>query len=66
MTEVILINRKSTILTSSALACLRHIPAVNLTSGCAHNCIYCYAAGYSNAPGKNKVVVYNKKTFGRY
>jgi DNA repair photolyase len=29
-----------------------------LTSGCAHECIYCYARGYSVFPGENKVVIY--------
>jgi len=59
MVEVISIQRKSSVLTPSSLACLADIPAINLTSGCAHGCIYCYARGYSTYPGDGKVVVYN-------
>ena len=58
MVTVIRTKRKSTVLSPSSLACLAHIPAVNLTSGCAHNCIYCYTRGYSVFPGESKVVIY--------
>jgi DNA repair photolyase len=58
MVNVTRIDRKSAILSPSSLACLTNIPAVNLTSGCAHDCLYCYARGYSVFPGENKVVVY--------
>lgn len=58
MVTVIRTKRKSSVLTSSSLACLTRIPAVNLTSGCAHNCIYCYACGYSIFPGEDRIVFY--------
>jgi DNA repair photolyase len=58
MVNVTRIDRKSAVLSPSSLACLADIPAVNLTSGCAHDCLYCYARGYSVFPGENKVVVY--------
>jgi DNA repair photolyase len=58
MTEVILIERKSAVLTPSSLACLAHIPTVNLTAGCAHECRYCYARGYLTHPGEGKVTFY--------
>lgn len=58
MVTVIKTKRKSAVLSPSSLACLAHMPAVNLTSGCAHDCLYCYAHGYSIFPGENKVVVY--------
>ena len=58
MVTVIRSKRKSTVLSPSSLACLAHIPAVNLTSGCAHNCIYCYTRGYGVFPGEGKVVIY--------
>jgi DNA repair photolyase len=58
MIKTILAERKSDVLAASSLSCLSHIPAVNLTSGCAHGCLYCYARGYSTYPGENKVVVY--------
>lgn len=56
--KVMFVDRRSPILAPSSLACLAHIPAVNLTSGCAHNCIYCYARGYSTYPGQGIVLVY--------
>jgi len=58
MVTVIRTERKSVVLSSSSLSCLSHIPAINLTSGCAHGCLYCYARGYSTYPGEDKVVVY--------
>ncbi len=58
MTEVIRAERKSAVLTPSSLACLAHVPTVNLTAGCAHDCRYCYACGYLTHPGEGKVVFY--------
>jgi len=58
MTEVIRIERKSAVLTPSSLACLAHVPTVNLTAGCAHECRYCYARGYLTHPGEGKVRFY--------
>ena len=58
MTEVIRIERKSAVLTPSSLACLAHVPTVNLTAGCAHECRYCYGCGYRTHPGEGKIRVY--------
>jgi DNA repair photolyase len=58
MVNVICAERKSAVLSSSTLACLTHISGINLTSGCANDCVYCYARGYSIFPGENKVVIY--------
>lgn len=58
MVTVVHVDRKSTALKPSSLACLSHIPTINLTSGCAHGCLYCYANGYSAHPGKDKVMIY--------
>ena len=58
MTQVIPTERKSAVLTPSSLACLAHIPTVNLTAGCAHDCRYCYARGYLTHPGEGKVGFY--------
>ena len=58
MTQVIPTERKSAVLTPSSLACLAHIPTVNLTAGCAHECRYCYARGYLTHPGDGKVRFY--------
>jgi DNA repair photolyase len=58
MSQVILVERKSAVLTPSSLACLAHVPTVNLTAGCAHECRYCYARGYLTHPGEGKVTFY--------
>ena len=58
MVNIKWVERKSPVLTTSNLACLAHIPGVNITSGCAHDCVYCYARGYRSFPGENKVVIY--------
>jgi len=46
------------VLTPSSLACLAHVPTVNLTAGYAHECRYCYARGYLTHPGEGKVRFY--------
>ena len=58
MTEVIRTERKSAVLTPSSLACLAHVPTVNLTAGCAHECRYCYGRGYQTHPGEGKLRFY--------
>ena len=58
MAQVILVERKSAVLTPSSLACLAHVPTVNLTAGCAHECHYCYAHGYLTHPGEGRVAFY--------
>ena len=59
MVTVISANRRSAVLTPSSLACLSDIPTINLTSGCAHGCLYCYTRGYSGYPGEGRIVVYS-------
>ena len=58
MIQVIASERKSAVLSPSSLACLAHVPTVNLTAGCAHECRYCYARGYLTHPGEGKVRFY--------
>jgi DNA repair photolyase len=58
MAELITKNRKSNVLTPSQLLCLSKIPTVNITSGCIHGCIYCYATGYSQYPGDGEVILF--------
>ena len=58
MVTVIPTNRRSAVLTPSSLACLAHMPTINLTSGCAHGCVYCYSQGYSTHPGEDKIILY--------
>ncbi len=52
------IERRGAVLTPSGLACLAGVPTVNLSSGCAHGCVYCYGRGYSQYPGEGVVLVY--------
>ncbi len=56
--DLIVKDRKSAVLTPSQLPCLSRMPTVNLTSGCAHGCLYCYSRSYSQYPGEAKVVLY--------
>ena len=58
MVQVILAERKSAVLTPSSLACLAHVPTVNLTAGCAHECRYATLAGYLTHPGEGRVTFY--------
>jgi DNA repair photolyase len=58
MIQVIASERKSAVLTPSSLACLAHVPTINLTAGCAHECRYCYARGYLTHPGEGKIRFY--------
>lgn len=58
MIQVIASERKSAVLTPSSLACLAHVPTINLTAGCAHECRYCYARGYLTHPGEGKIRLY--------
>ena len=56
--KVISIERKSSVLSRSSLACLDGVATVNLTAGCAHGCVYCYTRGYSAFPRDGTVRVY--------
>jgi DNA repair photolyase len=58
MIQVIPAERKSAVLTPSSLACLAHVPTINFTAGCAHECRYCYARGYLTHPGEGKIRFY--------
>jgi DNA repair photolyase len=58
VSKVLLAERKAAVLTPSQLACLSTMPTVNLTAGCAHECLYCYARSYSQNPGCGRVTLY--------
>ncbi|MHB9130882.1 MAG: SPL family radical SAM protein [Armatimonadota bacterium] len=58
MVAVIPTQRKSAVLAPSSLACLADVATINLTLGCAHACLYCYARGYSTYPGDGQVMLY--------
>ncbi|MBI5725364.1 MAG: radical SAM protein [Planctomycetes bacterium] len=51
-------SRKGPVLTPSSLPCLKGVPAVNITEGCAHGCTYCYTQGYSAYPGAGRVILF--------
>ena len=51
--------RKSPALSPSSLQCLSGIPSVNISAGCVHGCLYCYAQGYRQYPGTGRVAVYS-------
>jgi DNA repair photolyase len=55
---IIKARRKAAVLTPSDLPCLSVVPTINLTAGCLHGCLYCYARSYRQFPGEGKVVLY--------
>lgn len=58
MVEVVRQQRKSPLLTPSAIPCLHRLPTINVTRGCSLGCTYCYIQGYSRFPGFERVVLY--------
>ena len=71
MVEVSRAERRSRALTPSNLPCLSRLATVNLTAGCAHGCVYCYARCYPSYPGDGRIVFYTntldriREEFGR-
>ncbi len=51
------VERKTQVLKKPAFGCLKEIPAVNITRGCLHRCVYCYARGFPETP-TNEVHLY--------
>ncbi len=51
------ISRRSQILKAPAFGCLKGVPAVNVTRGCLHQCVYCYARSFPETPS-NEVHLY--------
>ncbi len=56
--RLLIIKRKTPILRPPAFGCLKGIPAINITRGCLHSCVYCYARGFTDAPPKGEVHLY--------
>ncbi len=58
--QVILVKKekKSYALKKCSFGCLDGYHALNITNGCMHYCVYCYARGYSSAPPKGIVELY--------
>jgi DNA repair photolyase len=51
-------RRKTPILKSPAFGCLKGTPSINITRGCLHSCVYCYARGFTDAPSKGEIHLY--------
>jgi len=51
-------KRKTSVLKPPAFGCLKGIPSINITKGCLHSCVYCYARGFTDAPPKGEVHLY--------
>ena len=58
MVEVIRRKRRSPILTPSSIPCLKSLPTINITQGCALGCAYCYIQGYAQYPGPDRVILF--------
>ncbi|MFN3739831.1 MAG: radical SAM protein, partial [Thermodesulfovibrionales bacterium] len=56
--KLIKITRKAPILKQPAFGCLRDVPSINITKSCMHSCVYCYARGFTDAPPKGEVFIY--------
>ncbi|RME68860.1 MAG: radical SAM protein [Nitrospirae bacterium] len=49
------IQRKTSPFKPPDFRCLRGTPSINVTRGCAHRCVYCYARGFPEAPPDGEV-----------
>ena len=55
--ELVILDRKSPVLTPSRLPCLGSLPTLRLASGCVHGCLDCYAQGSCGPIRSEKVVL---------
>lgn len=53
-----MVQRKTSPFKRPDFKCLRGIPSINVTKGCAHGCIYCYARGFPEAPPEGEIHLY--------
>jgi len=51
-------ERRSQILHPFAIPCMQGVLALNVTRGCSHACVYCYARAYPEAPPRGQLMVY--------
>ncbi|MBI3626145.1 MAG: radical SAM protein [Candidatus Rokubacteria bacterium] len=51
-------ERRSQILRPFAIPCMQGVLALNVTRGCSHACVYCYARAYPEAPPRGQLLVY--------
>jgi len=55
--ELVILERKSHLLTPPRLPCVGSLPTLRLASGCIHGCLDCYAQGSCGRIGSQKVVL---------
>src|SRR4030065_612624 len=53
-------ERRSHVLHPFAIPCMQGVLALNVTRGCAHACVYCYARAYPEAPPRGQLFGYEK------
>lgn len=58
MHKIVKISRKTPVLKQPSFGCLKGVPSINITKGCIHGCVYCYARGFTDAPPKGEVHLY--------
>ena len=51
-------DKRTAPLKRADFGCLRRHQVLNLSRGCLHSCVYCYARGYTSAPEKDTVSFY--------
>ncbi|MEK7709929.1 MAG: radical SAM protein, partial [candidate division NC10 bacterium] len=51
-------ERRSQVLHPFAIPCMQGVLALNVTRGCAHACVYCYARAYPEAPPRGRLLVH--------
>jgi len=51
-------QRRTAVLRRAAFGCLKDGFSINLTSGCLHDCVYCYAQGFRSTPKDGRVYLY--------
>jgi len=56
--KIIRERRKTSILKPPAFGCLKNSPSINITRGCFHSCVYCYARGFMDSPPRGEVHLY--------
>lgn len=51
-------DRRSRVLHPFAIPCMQGILSLNVSRGCSHACVYCYARAYPEAPPRGRLMVY--------
>lgn len=56
--EVLRKEKRPPALKRCSFGCLQGLHALNVTNGCGHRCVYCYARGYRHAPPEGQIELY--------